>query len=390
MRQQQKLALAALIAVLLAGMLVMLPVAPAQAIGEITPTPSPTPFFDVEAMIDQAVADIQQGNLTAAIEAMDQVLEIEPENSNAYFIRGIAYSQEGRFNRAIDDFTRGIEIVPYDWTLYTFRGDAYAQIDDIGQAMMDYDRAIYLNPRFENAYRSRSALNFRLGNADEAVIDDTIAQGISRSSFDDAEGAIELFTDVIENTEDPLEEIANAYYNRALVMFADEDWDSIINDLNNALELQSDMHDSYLARGIALQESGDTQRAGVDFVRRMELLEINSFDDTLDGYNAPLTVEMQYGSVYRITFEGTAGDVITATARSADPEVDFVDPLLALMAPDGSPIAGDDDFGGGELELDSMIKAFELPDDGTYTLVVSHANGGYEGMIEVLVVEDAE
>jgi len=387
MRQQQKLALAALIAVLVAGILVMLPVAPAQAIGEITPTPSPTPFFDVEAMIDQAVTDIQQGNLTAAIEGMDQVLEMEPDNSDAYFVRGIAYSQEGRFNRAIDDFTRAIEIIPYDWTLYTFRGDAYAQIDDIGQAMMDYDRAIYLNPRFENAYRSRSALNFRLGNAEEAVIDDTIAQGLSRSSFDDPEGAIDLFTEVIEDVEDPLEEIANAYYNRALVLFSDEDWDSIINDLNNALELQPDMHDSYLARGIAFQESGDTRRAGVDFVRRMELLETNSFEDTLAGYSEALTVDMAYGSVYRITFEGSAGDVITATASAADPEVDFVDALLAIVGPDGTPIAGDDDFGGGDLGLDSMIEAFELPEDGTYTLVVSHANGGYEGMIDVLVVE---
>ena len=55
-----------------------------------------------------------------------------------------------------------------------------------------------------------------------------------------------------------------------------------------------------------------------------------------------------------------------------------VDPLIALLDPDGTPIAGDDDMGG---VLDSLVENFELPADGTYTLVVSHANGGYDGRL---------
>jgi hypothetical protein len=58
-----------------------------------------------------------------------------------------------------------------------------------------------------------------------------------------------------------------------------------------------------------------------------------------------------------------------------------------LLDPDGNPIAGDDDTGLGMNGLDAMVEDFELPSDGTYTLLVSHAEGGYifgfSGMIEV-------
>jgi hypothetical protein len=54
--------------------------------------------------------------------------------------------------------------------------------------------------------------------------------------------------------------------------------------------------------------------------------------------------------------------------------------LIVLLDPNGDPIAGDDDSG---TQLDSLISSFELPTDGTYTLLVSHAGGGSEGDIEL-------
>jgi len=377
LKQRQLFLIGALFTLLFVGM--MLPVAPTQAIGEITPTPSPTEFFDPEAALDRAVEMLQEGDTSGAIEEMNMLLEIDPMSSDAYIIRGVAYVREGRYNRAIDDYTRALEIVPYDWTTYTFRGDAYAQVEEFGFAMLDYDRAIYLNPRYEPAYRSRSILKFFQNDEDGAFVDELVAQGLSRASFGDTEEAIDLYTEAIEQSEERVPELANAYYNRALTVFGEADWDEIIDDLTEALELQPDMHDSYLARGIAYQEDGDTGRAGVDFIRRIELLETDTIEDDFDAVGE---VIMSYGTVYRLSFEGEAGQVITATARTAFPEDEFVDPLIVILDPDGNAIAGDDDFGGN---LDSQIADFELPEDGTYILVVSHANGGYDGTVDVTI-----
>lgn len=380
LKKRQIFMIGALLTLLFFGML--LPAAPTQAIGEITPTPNPTEFFDPEAAIDRAIGMLQEGDTSGAIEQMDMLLEIDPTNSDAYIIRGVAYVREGRYNRAIDDYTRAIEIVPYDWTTYTFRGDAYVQVEEFGFAMMDYDRAIYLNPRYEPAYRSRSILKFFQRNEQGAFVDELVAQGLSRAAFGDTEEAVELYTEAIETAEDPIPELANAYYNRALTVFGEADWDVIIDDLTEALELQPEMHDSYLARGIAYQESGDTQSAGEDFIRRIELLEMETIEDSLDAVDE---VTMSYGTVYRLSFEGEEGQVITATARAAFPDEETVDPLIVILGPDGNAIAGDDDFGG---ELDSQVAEFELPEDGTYILVISHANGGYDGMVDVSVVEE--
>ena len=76
-----------------------------------------------------------------------------------------------------------------------------------------------------------------------------------------------------------------------------------------------------------------------------------------------------------IHFEGNEGDVVTMTASSTE-----ADPVIVLLGPDNQPLAGDDDSGNS---IDSLISEFELPEDGTYTLLVSHAGGGSYGSIRV-------
>ena len=110
---------------------------------------------------------------------------------------------------------------------------------------------------------------------------------------------------------------------------------------------------------------------------RMTLLEREELELEIE-IGADVTVEMAQGLVARLRFAGSADQRITLAAR------DFlgagVDPLLALLDGEGVPLAGDDDGGG---ELDALISGFELPEDGVYTALLSHANGGYEGKIRI-------
>jgi hypothetical protein len=56
-----------------------------------------------------------------------------------------------------------------------------------------------------------------------------------------------------------------------------------------------------------------------------------------------------------------------------------------LIAPDGTPLIFNDDVVPFGDSLDSIIADFEAPSDGTYTLIITHALGGSEGDVEVLV-----
>lgn len=365
----------------------------APTLTPVPPQPSPTPLqilpttvptqvpgsTNVDDLIDQAVQAFQFGQFNQAIDLLNQALEIDPRNAEALAVRGIVYSQQGDFNRGVDDLTRAIEIVPYMWTYYTLRGDAFVALRELGQAMQDYDQSILLNPRYERAYRSRSALLFAQGDSTNATIDDLIAQGLASSALQNNSQAVEFFSAAIETRGGSTASYANAYYNRGLARYLSGDVAGAIPDYTSSLEFMSNMHDSYLARGIARRETGDLLGAGEDFMRRIEILEANTTNDSISA-NTALDVAMAYGNVYRLTFSGLGGESVTLSARDLDGV--SVDPLIVLLGPDGVVLAGDDDFGG---ELDSLIADFRLPRDGTYTLVVSHANGGYDGTVRVLV-----
>lgn len=80
------------------------------------------------------------------------------------------------------------------------------------------------------------------------------------------------------------------------------------------------------------------------------------------------------GQVDRWLFEGVAGQVISIGLDAA-PDSDL-DPLLELLATDGSLLATSDDEGGGR---NSLISGFVLPSAGPYVIVVrawGHASTG--------------
>jgi tetratricopeptide (TPR) repeat protein len=360
-----------------------------QAIEEITPTPAPEgeresapETFDADALLDGALEDLSEGNLRSAISKLDELLAVEIDNVQGYLLRGVAYARLGRFDQAEADLTTAIDLEPWNWELLIVRGDIYSQMNDTTGALLDYEQSIAIYPFNQNAFARRADLYFQLGDTEAGNVDDRIAQALSASSFGDTQSADELLQVAIDEGGD-LESVAHAYLIRGLFLLGESEYADAIIAYDNAQDINPDLHMIYLGRGIAYRESGDVERAGQDFFQRITLLG-DDFRDEEAAIGDTLDLEMAYRRVYRISFEGEAGDVVTLTARDTGETV--VDPLIALVGPDDEPIAGDDDFGGG---LDSQIEDFELPADGTYTLLLGHAEGGYDfgfqGIVEVTI-----
>jgi len=384
MKKQSILLLVMLIATLTIG-LVMTP-SPTLAITKVTPTPAPAnneettePSQDVTAMLEEAVSKIETEDYADAINDLDEIIAIDNMVWDAYFFRGFAHAQIGDLDRAIDDYTRAINIRPYDWTTYSLRGDLYLQTGDLAQANLDYDQTLYLNPRYPQAYAGKALLN--LQREDEAI--STIYQGIFESLRASSEGnnseALDILTDTIENLDVvPVPaELGYVYYNRANLNISQQNWDDALDDMDEAIALQPEMQDYYMARGFIYSETDNLSLAAPDFFERMTLVELTSINETID-FGETVQIDMDYGVVARLTFDGEAGQNITLTARDSLGE--GVDPLLVLLDVDGNPIAGNDDGGG---EFDSLLNDYTLPETGTYTAVISHANGGFTGLVNV-------
>jgi Tfp pilus assembly protein PilF len=359
-----------------------------QAIGEVTATPAPeepgdntgTEEVDIQTLLDEGLADLEDGNFRSAISKMDIVLEIDPEIALAYAIRAIAHIQLSQLDDAINDFSSAIELEPWSIDYYIFRGDTYGLQGEFVDALLNYDMAIDINPLSADVYNRRSQINFELGDNDAGDTDDLIARGLGAVGTGDILIALDFLTEAIDSTHNN-EVLASIYYVRGITYLNTSDQNAAIEDFTLAIEADPTLHNSYLARGISYRQNGNMQAAGQDFFDRItthgaETIEIAS------EMGAQLDIDMAYRRVYAISFEGQAGQEVTISAR--DFGGTFIDPLIAVVDPNGVAIAGDDDFGGA---LDSEIDNFELPEDGTYTLYVSHAEGGYnfgfQGIVRV-------
>lgn len=94
------------------------------------------------------------------------------------------------------------------------------------------------------------------------------------------------------------------------------------------------------------------------------------YGDTVSG-----TIDDSAG-VINYTFEGSTGDVITITMKV---DTGSLDPVLQLLAPDGSVAAENDDATSDT--RNSTIEAFTLPESGTYTIVASRFQGELGGTV---------
>lgn len=71
------------------------------------------------------------------------------------------------------------------------------------------------------------------------------------------------------------------------------------------------------------------------------------------------------------TFSGSAGDLVTVRALGVG---GALNPSLTLLAPDGSPVAGNDEYVLSDRITDAFLSVF-LPQTGTYQLLVGSSNG---------------
>ena len=72
--------------------------------------------------------DLAIEDYNTVIELTNAVIEMNPNDIEAYIRRGIAYHHIGEYNPAVADFTKAIELDPSIPQLYLARGVAYHQL----------------------------------------------------------------------------------------------------------------------------------------------------------------------------------------------------------------------------------------------------------------------
>ncbi len=172
-----------------------------------------------------------------AIVHLDKAIMLNPDYSQAYFERGLAYFNLGDFVNAMDALSKTISIDPQDSDAYTSIGVVKYHFGKTQDAIVDLNRAIKLDPRNALALSNLAMMKdviadqeINLGNVDTAI-------GLYQEAIADLDKAIQIIPDY-----------ATAYNNRGVVRLALDDHDAALIDFNYAITYKPEYATAYSNR----------------------------------------------------------------------------------------------------------------------------------------------
>ncbi|NEQ16270.1 MAG: tetratricopeptide repeat protein, partial [Moorea sp. SIO3E2] len=139
------------------------------------------------------------GDYRRAIQDLGQAMELNPQDAQVRYHRGLVRIELGDYRGAIDDLTKLLQSNPENRDVLIHRGNAYIQMGDYRQAIEDYSRVITLKPNDAQSYRYRAT---------------------AREKFEDLRGAFEDY-----------QQAANLYFDQ-------QDWTNYRKLLDKLKQLQ--------------------------------------------------------------------------------------------------------------------------------------------------------
>jgi len=188
-------------------------------------------------------------NITSLADNLDRTREINnpkqvlpiPENSQEKMLMetGHVHMKHGDFQSAIKDYTNAIIINPTFAGAYNARGMANRKMKDFHSALQDYNTALSLHNNFAATYNNRGVIYMEIRQIEAALTDFDKALTIEPNSY--------------------------GYCNRAVAYNYMRDFNKSISESTVAVELNPQLPEAYVVRGIAKVQMGALAAADLDF-----------------------------------------------------------------------------------------------------------------------------
>lgn len=227
---------------------------------------------------------LEESEFKKAIQHYTKVTRKEPENSAAFYKRGLNFLNQGYLKNAFSDFSKALSLNQRDKNSLLSRAIYYEGIGDFEKALEDLNFAIKIDGDFEKAYTNRGYINFKLENFEQALKDFGNALAVRRSfesyanrgycyfADKDYEKAIEDFTQALNFAPKNIETL----YNRGTLYGLTGKFDLAINDLSEAIKLEPQNSLAFLNRGSFYLEQNKFLEAEQDFRQALNLGYSNS------------------------------------------------------------------------------------------------------------------
>lgn len=178
------------------------------------------------------------------IQLFTQAIELEPNNLDAYFYRGLAYQNLGNYTAAILDYTKVIFYKP-DADTYYNRGNSKFAMQDFEGAKEDYSKALNLN---------------------KELFDAIYNLGLAKFYLEDYKGAISEFDKILKD----FPRDAKSYNQKALAYMELNNYEEAFKNFALNILLNPDSN-AYSSRGFALLTISYYKEAQTDFYKAIQL-----------------------------------------------------------------------------------------------------------------------
>jgi tetratricopeptide (TPR) repeat protein len=109
----------------------------------------------VDCLSKRAKAYLYAKKPNFAIADANRMISLDPNNAEAFHLRGAAHRILEEYHNAISDLDRAISLRPTALS-FNLRGTTYTQMKDYDAAMRDYSEAIRLDPKRAHTYVNRA------------------------------------------------------------------------------------------------------------------------------------------------------------------------------------------------------------------------------------------
>jgi len=126
---------------------------------------------DIEAYLERGALFSLRGQRERAFADLDRAVTLDPKSSDGFVERSELYTVAGEADRALADADRAIQLEPGSDAAYAARAEAYAAKEAWDRAMQDAGAAIRLAPKSIAGYLTRSHIYELTGDYEHALDD---------------------------------------------------------------------------------------------------------------------------------------------------------------------------------------------------------------------------
>jgi tetratricopeptide (TPR) repeat protein len=236
-----------------------------KAIIPATPTIKSEQDYFIK-LLEQA----ENGNTREAIESLNWVLRVDPQDGIAYCCRGVVRCKQGNYQDAISDFNQALHLNFKNAIVYRNRGKARLQIGDTQGAVADFNQALEVQPNDALIYIARGNAYREIGNYFCAIEDYTKALEINPNDGHALENRGIAYTHIEE-----MQRAIDDFQQAVSIFCSKEDWDNfhiVLNRLKkvNVRKLEPNVNKFGMLRQRLLRLVGGYQEIAERLVSQAE------------------------------------------------------------------------------------------------------------------------